>query len=62
MKISYRWLKDYVDFSESPEELAQILTSIGLEVEWIEKIEAVRGGLKGVVVGEVKTCTKHPNA
>ncbi len=62
MKISYNWLKDYLDDLPSPEETSEILTGTGLEVEAMEKIESVKGGLKGVVVGEVKTCEKHPNA
>ncbi|MFP4556639.1 MAG: phenylalanine--tRNA ligase subunit beta [Bacteroidales bacterium] len=62
MKISYTWLKDYIDTNLSPEEMSEILTDIGLEVEGLEKIEAVKGGLKGVVIGEVLTCEKHPNA
>ena len=62
MKISYNWLKDYVKTSLSPEEIATILTSIGLEVDSFEKIETIRGGLEGVVVGEVLTCGKHPDA
>lgn len=62
MKISYNWLKNYVQTDKSPEEIARILTETGLEVDGIEKIEAVRGGLSGVVVGEVLTCEKHPDA
>src|SRR6267154_998652 len=62
MKISYRWLQQYIDITESPEELGQVLTSTGLEVESIEPFETVRGGLKGLVIGEVLTCVKHPNA
>lgn len=62
MKISYSWLKQYLNFTQSPQELSEILTDIGLEVESLERIETVKGGLKGVVVGEVKTCEKHPNA
>ena len=62
MKISYSWLKEYIDVNLSPEEMSGILTSIGLEVESLEKIEAVKGGLKGVVIGEVLTCAKHPDA
>jgi phenylalanyl-tRNA synthetase beta chain len=62
MKISYNWLKEFVDFSFTPEELSEILTNTGLEVEGIEKIEAVKGGLVGVIVGEVMSCTKHPDA
>lgn len=62
MKISYNWLKSYINTSLSPEEMGEILTQTGLEVEAIEKIEAVKGGLEGVVVGEVLTCEKHPDA
>lgn len=62
MKISYNWLRQYVDIPESPEEIGQVLTSTGLEVEHIELFETVKGGLKGLVIGEVLTCAKHPNA
>lgn len=62
MKISYRWLQQFVSITESPEELGQILTSTGLEVESVEPFETVKGGLKGLVIGEVITCAKHPNA
>ncbi len=62
MKISYRWLQQYIDLPESPEELGQVLTSTGLEVESVEAFETVKGGLKGLVIGEVLTCVKHPNA
>jgi phenylalanyl-tRNA synthetase beta chain len=62
MTISYNWLKQYINFSETPEEIAAILTSTGLEVESIEPFETIKGGLKGVVIGEVLTCAKHPNA
>jgi phenylalanyl-tRNA synthetase beta chain len=62
MKISYSWLKQYLNTNLSPEDLSGILTSIGLEVESFEKVEAVKGGLKGVIVGEVLTCAKHPDA
>lgn len=62
MKISYNWLKDYIDFLPEPEECAQILTDIGLEVEGFEKFESVKGGMEGVVVGEVLSCIPHPNA
>ena len=62
MTISYNWLKDYIDIPESPEEIGQLLTSTGLEVESVELFETVKGGLKGLVIGEVLTCTKHPNA
>jgi phenylalanyl-tRNA synthetase beta chain len=62
MTISYSWLKEYININLTPEEISSILTSIGLEVESLEKVEAVKGGLKGVVVGEVLTCEKHPDA
>ena len=62
MKISYKWLKRYLDISHSPTELARILTDIGLEEEGIEEIESIKGGLEGIVVGEVIECGKHPNA
>ena len=62
MKISYTWLKDYIDYLPSPEETAAILTSIGLEVENIEDFSSIRGGLQGVVVGEVLSTEKHPDA
>jgi phenylalanyl-tRNA synthetase beta chain len=62
MKISYNWLKKYVDTALSAEEIGVILTETGLEVESVEKIEAIKGGLEGVIVGEVLTCEKHPDA
>ncbi|TNF46992.1 MAG: phenylalanine--tRNA ligase subunit beta [Bacteroidetes bacterium] len=62
MKISYNWLKQYINTDLSVNEIAQILTETGLEVESVEKIEAVKGGLQGVIVGEVLTCEKHPDA
>ena len=62
MKISYHWLSQYIDIPESAEEIGQILTDTGLEVESVEPFETVKGGLKGLVIGEVITCTKHPNA
>ena len=62
MKVSYQWLKDYLDFDVTPQEVAEILTNTGLEVEGIEQFESVKGGLEGVVIGEVLTCEKHPNA
>lgn len=62
MKISYNWLKEYIDFKETPEQLGDILTQTGLEVEGIEKVEKIPGGLQGIVVGEVMSCEKHPNA
>ena len=62
MKISYSWIKDYLNVDLSAEECAKVLTDIGLEVEGIQEIESVKGGLKGLIVGEVLTCEKHPNA
>lgn len=62
MKISYNWLKDYLDFEESPEELGELLTEIGLEVEGLHKFESIPGGLAGIVTGEVKEVEVHPNA
>ncbi len=62
MKISYNWLKEFIDFSEGPEQLGDILTQTGLEVEGIERVEKIPGGLAGIVVGEVKFCEQHPNA
>jgi phenylalanyl-tRNA synthetase beta chain len=62
MTISYNWLKEYIDITESPDDLGHVLTSTGLEVESVEEHETVKGGMKGLVVGEVLTCAKHPNA
>lgn len=62
MKISYNWIKDYLDIDIEPNKLSAILTGLGLEVEAMEEWESVKGGLKGVVIGEVLTCKKHPDA
>ena len=62
MNISYNWLKRYLDADLSAERMAEILTELGLEVEEFEKIETIKGGLKGVVVGEVLTCEDHPDS
>ncbi|WP_159474127.1 phenylalanine--tRNA ligase subunit beta [Dyadobacter sp. 3J3] len=62
MKISYKWLKEIIEITESPEEIGVLLTGTGLEVEGIEEVESIKGGLKGVVIGEVLTCEKHPEA
>ncbi|MBK8620873.1 MAG: phenylalanine--tRNA ligase subunit beta [Saprospiraceae bacterium] len=62
MKLSLRWVKQYITLEYGPEEIAEMLTTIGLEVEGWEKIESVKGGLAGVVVGHVLTCEKHPDA
>lgn len=62
MRISFHWLKKYLSIDKTPEELAEILTSLGLEVEAIELEEDIKGSLKSVVVAEVVDCVKHPNA
>lgn len=62
MTISYNWLCDYLPVTIEPERLSRILTSIGLEVEGIEKYESLKGGLQGLVIGEVLECGPHPNA
>ncbi|MGM9800617.1 MAG: phenylalanine--tRNA ligase subunit beta [Muribaculaceae bacterium] len=62
MNISYKWLKEYVDFNLSPDELAAALTSIGLETGSVEEVESIRGGLRGIVIGKVLTCTEHPDS
>ncbi|MDQ1770724.1 phenylalanine--tRNA ligase subunit beta [Labilibaculum sp. A4] len=62
MKVSYKWLKDYIDIDLTPAEMDDILTQIGLEVGGIEKIQSIKGGLEGLVIGEVKTCIPHPNS
>ena len=62
MNISYSWLKQYIDFSLSPDELAAALTSIGLETGSVERVESIRGGLRGIVIGKVLTCVEHPDS
>lgn len=62
MKTSLNWLKKYIDIGQPIQELSEILTTIGLEVEGVDEVEMIQGGLRGVVVGHVKTCEKHPNA
>ena len=62
MNISYKWLKRYINLPDDAETVAKILTSIGLEVGTVEQVETIRGGLKGLVVGEVLTCAPHPNS
>lgn len=62
MKISFNWIKDYIEINESPEDVSAVLTATGLEVEGLEKVQAVKGGLEGIVIGTVLTCEQHPNA
>ena len=62
MEISYKWLKEYVDFDLTPQETADALTSCGLEVDALEEVQTIRGGLKGLYVGKVLTCELHPNS
>lgn len=62
MNISYSWLKQYIDFSLTPDELAAALTSIGLETGGVERVESIRGGLRGIVIGKVLTCVEHPDS
>ncbi|MFN4198697.1 MAG: phenylalanine--tRNA ligase subunit beta [Flavobacterium sp.] len=62
MRISYNWIKQFLKLDKPSNEIAEILTDLGLEVEGIEPYESIKGGLKGVVVGEVITCEKHPDA
>ena len=62
MKISYNWLKQFIKTQKTSEQIAVLLTDLGLEVEGIEQFETIKGGLKGIVVGQVLTCEKHPNA
>ena len=62
MNVSYKWLKEYVDFDLTPEELSAALTSIGLETGGIETVESIRGGLAGIVIGKVLTCEAHPDS
>lgn len=62
MKISLNWLKEYIDLPETPQEISDLLTSSGLEVEALEEVESIKGGLKGFVIGQVLTCEKHPGA
>jgi phenylalanyl-tRNA synthetase beta chain len=62
MKISYNWIKDYLKIDLDPAKVAEILTAIGLEIEGMEEWVSVKGGLDGIVIGEVLTCKKHPDA
>ena len=62
MNISYKWLKEYVDFDLTAQQVADALTSTGLEVDALEEVQSIRGGLKGLYVGKVLTCEAHPNS
>lgn len=62
MNISYKWLKDYIDFDMTPQQLAAALTSEGLECDGVETVDVIRGGLRGLVVGKVLTCEAHPDS
>lgn len=62
MNISYKWLKEYVDFTLTPQEVCDALTSTGLEVDALEEVQSIKGGLKGLYVGKVLTCEPHPNS
>lgn len=62
MNISYNWLKQYINIDVTPDELSKALTSIGLEVGNVEEVQTIKGGLEGLVIGEVLTCTVHENS
>ncbi len=62
MKISYKWLREYIDLNDNTQEIGDALTSVGLEVESTELVESIKGGLEGLVIAEVKECWQHPNA
>ena len=62
MIVSYKWLKDYVKSDLTPEQIDNVLTFSGLEIEGIEKIETIKGGLEHVVIGQVMTCEPHPDS
>lgn len=62
MNVSYKWLKEYVDFDLTPQQVGAALTSIGLEVEAVEEVQSIKGGLEGLVVGHVLTCEPHPDS
>ncbi len=62
MNISYKWLKEYVDFDLTPQQVCDALTSTGLEVDALEEVQSIKGGLKGLYVGKVLTCEAHPNS
>jgi len=62
MNISYSWLKRFLPVQLDPKRVDELLTDTGLEVEGVTEVETIRGGLRGVVVGQVLTCVQHPNA
>ena len=62
MKISYNWLKEFIETDKTPDEISTILTGTGLEVESLEKVQAIPGGLEGLIIGYVLECTNHPNS
>ena len=62
MNISYKWLKEYVDFDLTPQQVCDALTSTGLEVDALEEVQSIKGGLKGLYVGKVLTCEMHPDS
>ena len=62
MKISYNWLNTIIETNLTPQKIDELLTDTGLEVESIEPYNSIKGGLAGIVIGEIKTCAKHPNA
>ena len=62
MNISYKWLREYVDTTLSAQEVADALTSAGLEVDGVEEVQTVKGGLEGLWIGQVLTCEPHPNS
>ena len=61
MKISYNWIKQFINLKDNSDETSKLLTELGLEVEGISKFESIKGGLNNVVIGKVITCEKHPN-
>jgi phenylalanyl-tRNA synthetase beta chain len=62
MKISYNWLKQFIKTDWKSDQLSDLLTDLGLEVEGVEKYQSIKGGLEGIVVGHVLTCEQHPDA